>query len=40
MRPTADDLEDVSETGRIGCLLPQIDDAPEFTDDFENDDED
>lgn len=25
-RPTADELEDAAETGRAGCLLPQIDD--------------
>jgi hypothetical protein len=28
-RPTEDELEDAAETGRSGCLLPQIDDAPE-----------
>jgi len=31
-RPTQDDLEDPAETGRSGCLIPQIDDAPEESD--------
>lgn len=28
-RPTEDELEDPAETGRCGCLVPLIDDAPE-----------
>lgn len=27
-RPTADELVDVAETGRVGCLLPELEDPP------------
>ncbi len=35
-RPTEDELEDAAETGRVGCLLPVIDDDES---DGEGDDE-
>ncbi len=38
-RPTADDLEDPAETGRSGCLLPQIDDDEGGEADEDDDDE-
>lgn len=28
-RPTDDDLEDASEIGRCGCLIPELEDALE-----------
>lgn len=29
MRPTDEELEDPAEVGKVGCLLPEIEDAPE-----------
>lgn len=35
-RPTSEDLEDAAETGRRGCLVPQIDDASETSEDCDD----